>query len=366
MHTTGVAGTGEEDSRKEGVQWRKVVDALHRGRHSYETLSSPDERLLGVVGSDAVIGGERGLLHMDVRELDSALSNPPLHPSSLLVAALTRLASWLSGVDWANMNSKHSHIENVRRVADTDSVAADRRRTARVLKEAVTRAQVDTVEMARTGRVAYTRKLLSRVEATQVRVTALQPETEMAGVTREERLVVYRKRVLSSIRASGEELDYVIWLDMDLRGLDVSAAVSELGAAWLAGYDVVCASGVKYNGWYYDSFATVLDDGSFLYGVDPVAISNEMTDFRFRQVRSCFGGFAAYDWRTLSASRCDYSHFARAYANNRMFARFCDDHPLAVRTCEHLPLNFCLYQSGAQLAIATRMFSYYGTRDSHG
>ena len=39
---------------------------------------------------------------------------------------------------------------------------------------------------------------------------------------------------------------------MDLRGFDVQMIAHEFSYAWRAGFDIVCANGVKYTGWYVD------------------------------------------------------------------------------------------------------------------
>ena len=223
-------------------------------------------------------------------------------------------------------------------------------------------------------RVRERRRLRARA-ATSLRMSAILPnkefkliEKEGKNQNREERYAVYRNELLAKIGAEMDSFDHLIWLDYDLRGFDASAAHRELSLGWQLGYDLVCANGVKYNGWYYDSYATVLPSlFSSLYSAPPIALSNRLALWRFAHARSCFGGFASYRSSALISANCSYYHStAIAYSQIASFARFVDSHPLSTSFCEHIPFNFCLIEHGARAAIATNMHSYYGTSDSHG
>jgi len=152
---------------------------------------------------------------------------------------------------------------------------------------------------------------------------------------------------------------------MDLRAFDIQMIANEFSYAWRAGYDVVCTNGVKYTGWFYDSYAAVYEDGAWAYGNNRWAISNRIRGDRFHEMKSCFGGLAAYNLPFLVQTGCRYEHFGWAYHKIETFAKFADLYHID-RTCEHLPINFCLRQNGGRLAVASDALSFYGTSDSHG
>ena len=64
-------------------------------------------------------------------------------------------------------------------------------------------------------------------------------------------------------------------------------------------------------------------------------------------------------------SNCKYEHFGSAYRTIPLFAKFADKNILT-RTCEHLAINYCLRQNGAKIALATKLYTFYGTNDKHG
>ena len=172
---------------------------------------------------------------------------------------------------------------------------------------------------------------------------------------------------LLCVAKTGKRIDYLIWIDMDLRGFDMQGVASEFPIAFRSGYDVVCANGMKYSGWYYDSYATIYDDGTWAHGVPRYQITNEIRTppSGIYDMKSCFGGFAAYHLDFLLQSGCRYEHFGWAYAKVPEFASFADKHMLH-KSCEHLPLNLCLRQNGAKIGVSTHAHSLYGTYDEHG
>ena len=116
---------------------------------------------------------------------------------------------------------------------------------------------------------------------------------------------------------------------------------------------------------YYDSYASVYEDGVWAYGNARWRISNRIRSERFYEMKSCFGGLAAYSLPLLAESGCKYQHFGWAYAQVPSFARFADIYHID-RTCEHLPINFCLREYGAKLSVASEAHTFYGTGDVHG
>lgn len=198
-------------------------------------------------------------------------------------------------------------------------------------------------------------------------------ETEGYGQVREERYVIYRNFLLDRVAAhykqqkeeTGVEIDYLFWVDMDLRGIDIQAIANEFSYAWRAGFDVVCSNGIKYTGWYYDSYATVYEDGEWAYGQERWRITNRIRGERFYEMKSCFGGFAAYSLPFLLETGCRYQHFGWAHGRIESFKDFSELYHID-RACEHLPFNFCMREHGAKLAVASEAHSFYGTGDHHG
>ena len=191
-------------------------------------------------------------------------------------------------------------------------------------------------------------------------------DTEGYSHVREERYVIYRNFLLDKVtsyyheykKQTGISIDYLFWVDMDLRGIDIQAIASEFAYAWRAGFDVVCTNGIKYTGWYYDSYATVYEDGVWAYGMERWRITNRIRGERFYEMKSCFGGFAAYNLPFLIESQCKYQHFGWAYGRLDTFRKFADIYHID-RTCEHLPFNFCIREHGGKLAVATEAHSFY-------
>eukprot|EP00485_Elphidium_margaritaceum_P008343 CAMPEP_0202690184 /NCGR_PEP_ID=MMETSP1385-20130828/5255_1 /ASSEMBLY_ACC=CAM_ASM_000861 /TAXON_ID=933848 /ORGANISM="Elphidium margaritaceum" /LENGTH=360 /DNA_ID=CAMNT_0049345419 /DNA_START=247 /DNA_END=1332 /DNA_ORIENTATION=+ len=209
-------------------------------------------------------------------------------------------------------------------------------------------------------------------EFEEIEILKQKAETEGYDRVREERYVIYRNFLLDTVskyyetylQETGEAIDYLFWVDMDLRGIDIQAVATEFSYAWRAGFDVVCTNGIKYTGWYYDSYASVYEDGTWAYGTERWRITNRVRGDRFYEMKSCFGGFAAYNLPFLIDSQCRYAHFGWAYGRIPSFKRFADIYNID-RTCEHVPLNFCVREHGGKLAVATEAHSFYGT-SGHG
>lgn len=198
-------------------------------------------------------------------------------------------------------------------------------------------------------------------------------DTELYYNVREEKYVTYRNFLLQKVKDFSVEytkthgiiIDYLFWIDMDLRGFDIESIAHEFVFAWRAGFDVVCSNGVKYTGWYYDSYATVYEDGAWAYGAERWRITNRIRGERFYEMKSCFGGLAAYSLPFIIQTKCKYEHFGTAYEQFPSFRKFADVYHVD-RTCEHLPFNFCVREHGGKLALASEAHSLYGTGDRHG
>jgi len=218
-----------------------------------------------------------------------------------------------------------------------------------------------------------------------VSIHAIQPDEEFDGITkwrsqqngpkmpREERYVVYRNVLLDAVTQhfkahkarTGISIDYLFWIDMDLRAFDLQGIANEFSAAWRDGHHVVCANSIKYSGWYYDSYATVFRDWEWAYPLRRWVSANRIRKDRFSAMQSCFGGVAAYDLPFAVDSECRYHHISHAVNEIESFSTFADTHKLN-KTCEHIPFNFCLGEHGGKLAVASGAHSFYGTIDAHG
>ena len=193
---------------------------------------------------------------------------------------------------------------------------------------------------------------------------------------REEIYAIYRNYLLDKViewnsnnnnnNNNRYDVDHLIWIDMDLRGFDVSSIAHEFSVGWRNGYDVLCTNGIKYTGWYYDSYATLFYNNVWAHGMPRWKISNIIRDYRYYDMRSCFGGFASINFKLLLHSNCRYESFGHSYAKLSEFEQFADKEMIH-KVCEHLSMNMCLRENGAKIAVSTRAHSFYGNgADKHG
>ena len=124
----------------------------------------------------------------------------------------------------------------------------------------------------------------------------------------------------------------------------------------------MCVNGVRRSGYMFDSLASVMDNGLWLYYMKEIERSNVIYNNQFTNMLSCFGAMAFYSFPDIIQSGCRYmttdialSHFPElqqfSYINKRK-----GDKGL----CEHISFNYCLYKNNYKLAIARDAYLYYG------
>ena len=145
-----------------------------------------------------------------------------------------------------------------------------------------------------------------------------------------------------------------------MKNFDVQSIGREFKKAWDMGLDVVCANGIKYNGWYYDSFPTILTDNTWFLGKSHISNTHIIRSQQFMEVNSCNNGFIAYDLKMLEETKCKYMETKQALQRIGSLSNFtAKNQPKAISF--HVPLNFCLKERGnARIAIASRAYSYLG------
>eukprot|EP00797_Seminavis_robusta_P025262 Sro438_g143100.1 n/a (423) ;mRNA; r:46954-48222 len=166
--------------------------------------------------------------------------------------------------------------------------------------------------------------------------------TQFKGFNRYKRLAMLRseqRRQILEASKGHNGYDVVVNVDMDVVTLppivpllDAMEGVADNRASAVG--SVVCAIGIENwniaNGWfrnslYYDTFATVLDDGTWgytLYTLDAreqlkfsqtlflkdilQRLENPRKQDQMFHMQSCFGGVALYDFDTWATPECDY------------------------------------------------------------
>ena len=139
-----------------------------------------------------------------------------------------------------------------------------------------------------------------------------QHQTNNINQIREDRYVVYRNYLLNNIKEwtmnnNDINIDYLIWIDMDLTGIDLISIFNTYIELYdnanensdIIKYDVICGNGIKYGGWYYDSYASVLYNNEWLHGYKNYNITNSLLKYKYYEMNSCFGGFVSYDIEAL-------------------------------------------------------------------
>ena len=155
--------------------------------------------------------------------------------------------------------------------------------------------------------------------------------------------------------------DYLIFVEAAaLVDFDIQSIGTEFERAWRSGYDVVCANGIKYNGWYFDSFPTILTDHTWFIGIDKYTCTNTIRSEQFVDVNSCNNGFIAYDLKLIKETKCRYFTTAEAHEWIHTLSNFTKRYsPESISL--HVPFNYCLKERGnAKIAIASRAYTYLG------
>eukprot|EP01090_Pellita_catalonica_P016257 TRINITY_DN4603_c0_g1_i1.p1 TRINITY_DN4603_c0_g1~~TRINITY_DN4603_c0_g1_i1.p1 ORF type:complete len:442 (-),score=41.57 TRINITY_DN4603_c0_g1_i1:884-2209(-) len=185
-------------------------------------------------------------------------------------------------------------------------------------------------------------------------------------------------RSFTSFKHAIAKYDAVILMDFDM--LQISRPeylLFSLATLMSKQLQVLCAHGRGLGDYYYDSFATVLSDNSFLYPPQwrkvPHLFPGErdiwtepgltLEDFSLEvdaalkqgdglyRVKSCFGGFSYYSASSFFNVSCHYDS-KRVFVDDRFYSGFNE-------TCEHVALNLCLCNSTNNCAISSELETFW-------
>ena len=206
-------------------------------------------------------------------------------------------------------------------------------------------------------------------------VLPLDINQDNISLDRTERYAKYRNYLLDELKAfskkSDYSLDYVLMIDCDIISFDPIITLNQLYHAINGlGYSVMCNHGIFGDqGWYYDVFATILDNGNwtrFDYFYQRKKLDDIINANNFTNVMSCFNGIAIYKFNALKQTQCKYIEsemelsMKYPYFIDKYLTKFRqikkDDNAMI---CEHIGFNYCLLQNGYKIAISRDAFVYY-------
>ena len=169
-------------------------------------------------------------------------------------------------------------------------------------------------------------------------------------------------------------------IDLDIRGFDIFSILDELydGKKLMnkkkhLPFIGMCANGVQHNGWYYDSFATILSNQMWFYQTNKIFRSNILQKNRFTDAISCFGGLTVYNFTHIINQNCKYQLFNQNLT--KKYSNIIDLYSLAktyqsynghMALCEHVPFHACLLnnsdnnQKNLSLLVARDALVFYG------
>ena len=157
--------------------------------------------------------------------------------------------------------------------------------------------------------------------------------------------------------------DYLIFIGANtMINFDVQSVATQFKIAWNYGYDVVCANGIKYNGWYYDSFPTILEDNTWFIGIGRIKNTKTIRNKQFINVNSCNNGFISYDLKLIKDTGCKYLETKKAFKQVPSIKNFTSKQKIKPKRISlHVPFNFCLKERGdAKISIASKAYTYLG------
>lgn len=160
--------------------------------------------------------------------------------------------------------------------------------------------------------------------------------------------------------------DYLIFVGADhMINFDVQSIATQFKIAWKEHkYDVVCANGIKYNGWYYDSFPTILADNTWFIGIGRDKTTKLIKSKQFVDANSCNSGFVAYDLKLIKDTNCKYfeqRNVENAVPSIKNFTKKYNPRLISY----HVPFNYCLKERGnAKIAIASKAYTFLGVEKS--
>lgn len=188
------------------------------------------------------------------------------------------------------------------------------------------------------------------------------------------RYIEYRNWMLHYIENNYINIDHLIWIDFDLVGFDIYNLLTEFEHILKYKdrnkqyYHVLCGDSLMANGWYYDSYPMIFEDDSWSYlEYHRSTIANTINSKRFYPMKSCFGGVAIYDYKTLRESQCKYEYIPDALDKLSNMKEWFNKYSLPFHeVCEHIAMNYCLREYGANIAVSSLSNVYYGADNKHG
>eukprot|EP01001_Neometanema_parovale_P007710 NODE_4003_length_1130_cov_7.781529_g3810_i0.p1 GENE.NODE_4003_length_1130_cov_7.781529_g3810_i0~~NODE_4003_length_1130_cov_7.781529_g3810_i0.p1 ORF type:complete len:333 (+),score=29.14 NODE_4003_length_1130_cov_7.781529_g3810_i0:72-1070(+) len=203
---------------------------------------------------------------------------------------------------------------------------------------------------------------LAPAQCRTVRKHLLQPEVDPArGVFgRTNRFAIYRNMQLQWAKDTGATM--LLLVDFDITALDIQPILYR-ASSWLQQQTVTCSHGLYGPGHYRDTFATVLDDGRYIFTETRRGANAILQEGAPRlPVRSCFGGAALYDLGAIRKTTCKYWQETEAMQQYPTMATYLAamDTPGVHSMCEHIPFHHCLLEHGGNIAIDTDWTVYYG------
>eukprot|EP01090_Pellita_catalonica_P016297 TRINITY_DN4623_c0_g2_i1.p1 TRINITY_DN4623_c0_g2~~TRINITY_DN4623_c0_g2_i1.p1 ORF type:complete len:448 (+),score=39.03 TRINITY_DN4623_c0_g2_i1:53-1345(+) len=171
-----------------------------------------------------------------------------------------------------------------------------------------------------------------------------------------------------------KKFDVVAVIDFDLVQISKPGVLlRNIHALKTKRFDLVCAHGRGPGDYYYDSFATVLQNLTYVHPLYLRNISTLMpgeveiwkprmtiehfSDMLmsypddFYPVKSCFGGLALYNATSFFNKTCSYVD-TKFLPDNRFYNR-------ELRVCEHISLHMCICNRNHSCAISTKLETFW-------
>lgn len=155
--------------------------------------------------------------------------------------------------------------------------------------------------------------MIDRHQPSLVKKVLFHDFVDVRGKNRIVRFIIFRNMLLDKIQQISTELDmtfdYLMMIDLDIKEFDISALFRDLNDS---PYDVICSHGLFKLEIMRDTFASVMDNGTWLYTYHSL-YNNHFRDLinwpesRYQEMNSCFGGLAVYrDSQRILDSGCRY------------------------------------------------------------
>ena len=206
---------------------------------------------------------------------------------------------------------------------------------------------------------------------TKIILDVLQSDTDASNVNldRTERYAIYRNYLLQKVRKYS--VDYLMMIDFDIISFDALNTLRQvqIGMNELE-YSVLCNRGIfGYDAFYYDVFATILNNGSwtrFDYFEQRAELNAIINEHAFVDVISCFNGIAFYKFEAVIETNCSYiqSEKQLSLVYPELIAKYLIKfreikHNNKAFLCEHIAFNYCLKERGHRIAVSRDALTYY-------